>query len=93
MKVSNVSIVKAETFFSAVEVAIAEFFCEEYASNCVAGLNMGVGESESAFFTFCTIDDSLNYSIIAVTEYFFCTAMPCGFVKVEHCNDVVWSDK
>ncbi len=91
MKVSNVSIVKSESFSCAVEKAIGEFFCDEYASECVAGLN--VVDGEQGLFTFCTIDDSLNYSTRAVTEYFFCKSMPCGFVKIEHCNDVVWSDK
>lgn len=89
MKVSNTSIVKSESFSCAVAKAVSEFFCEEYAAECMSRLT----ECDQGLFASCTIDDSLNYSTRVVTEYFFCTAMPCGFVKVEHCNDVVCSDK
>ena len=89
MKLSNTSIVKSDSFFGAVDRAASEFFCESYASECMSGL----AEDEQGLFKFCITDNSMNYSVRVTTEYFFCTAMPCGFVKVEHCSDVFYGDK
>mgnify|MGYP001576417510 CR=1 FL=1 len=89
MKVSNVSIVKSESFLDAVKVAITEFFNSEHAE-LVSG---SLFEAGNCVFTSTLVDDSLSFSTRTTTDYFVCSQLPCGLVRVENCSNTEWVDK